>query len=407
MSNNSSSSQNRDEAFSLQRGSQKSIFGKSLLLSLTPYAMEQKLRQHCICLKESESDINKIKSLRPTITSICVKNKVFRSNEKLMKMALYSPYIIERALCLKDTYQFKQFIATGNGGAVIIITNNKGKEYVVKLMEYDIGFVYEVQSAYKFMNLGIGVNVYKACRVDFELNELPVQRDEDYKYVSTYESKTFSIGILVMEKVRYILDELYEENKSEFHYKQEISSLTTVIIPQILNVFKIMRENNCCHWDLHCGNIGFNDQYKLKIFDFGMSSATAYYPELTALSFAKGNMPFDHTRGLWKQMWEFLKDKIIELTGSENYKYDDDIVKRAKEGKLTYEDFVNQYFEIREDVKAIELQNRKEVYQQSCQENGADYCPDHTQEWINIEKRALSEIRHRHDPNLKRNIGTF
>jgi len=431
-------------------------FGESSLLSLTPYAMEQKLKENCITLKESEANFSKINESFHKIRKICMRNEMFSSNGYLMKMAEYSPYIIEEALCLKGKYTFKEFMATGNGGAVITITNNSnGTDYVVKLLEYDIGFVYEVQSAYKFMQLGIGVNIYQACRVNLELKEQLWYTHSTTKQRISYGRKIFPIGILVMEKVSNRLtdifdynedmqrqlaeakqnilqveqniaqlkaskidtDELkleleealaYKQNQASVQYDVEnyINNDINRIIPQILNAFQIMEENQCCHWDLHCGNIGFNNENNLRIFDFGMSSVLQYYEDMTALSFAKGNMPDGNEDNIiMTALWERLKHKIIPMTGSINSN-NSDIRQRARLLESTYNDMLSQYKEKWQDTYDREIWDRTNKYNDECHLARVKP-PDHTQEWDNILNRAMSEVNERYKTRTRRHFGTF
>jgi hypothetical protein len=284
------------------------------VLDLTPFAMEEELKKSCVCLSVTDT-LEKLENIEIT-------NEVFLRDERLTRMVYYAPYIIHNALCLKDSYTFGKYITTGNGGAVMtIISNYDRKEYVVKLMEYDISFVYEVQSARKFMKLGIGVDIYQACRVQVDFNKPMKYLDPETSIWKEWKSSLFQIGIIVMEKVHTTLLELCNNDRSD-----DIELLHK-ICPQIKEAFTIMENNHCSHYDMHRGNIGFNDKFELKLLNYGMSSVLVYYSDLIALSFAKSilsdEVESDFTQELWKHMKDFIMAIVNNIFPDIQPNYDD------------------------------------------------------------------------------------
>jgi len=341
------------------------------LLDLSPYQMEQRLKKSCITLQQSFLLHNKDKML-PKHVLDNITNPVFMNNQVLLLMALYSPMIIKEALCLKE-YTFGKFIATGNGGMVISITDiTNQKEYVVKLMEYSIGFLYEVQSSRRFMKLGIGVDIYKACRVDFELDE---------------NQHIFKVGILVMEKIEKTLDTFLFDSTPNVKDQENANRIGA----QLLQLFDVMKQNNICHYDLHSGNIGFIGT-KMKVFDFGMSSVIQYYPELTVLSLIKGIFPeAPDDKGLIKELWTCIGDALLRKLNSEDTSKLTN-VERIRDVYLTY---------FQRD-KVQEIDKRKYAYNMERLLSGIPYNPnDHEQEWKLLKEKTQSDIRDRRKRNPK------
>jgi hypothetical protein len=344
------------------------------LLDLSPYEMEKRLEKSCITLQQSFLLNNKDKMLPKSVLEN-ITNRAFKNKECLLRMASYSPMIIQEALCLKE-YTFDKFIATGNGGMVIAIkdTTNK-KEYVVKLMEYSIGFLYEVQSSRRFMKLGIGVDIYKACRLDFEFNDM----DEN--------QHIFKVGILVMEKIETILDTYLFQSKPNASDRINASRIGT----QLLKVFDVMKRNNICHYDLHSGNIGFIGT-KMKVFDFGLSSVLQYYPEVTILSLVKGIFPeAPDDKGFIKELWSCIGKTLFDHLNSE------DVAKLTNVERIS--EVYAKYFQ---RDKTQEIEKRKYAYNMERLLSGIPYNPnDREQEWNLLKERTQSDIRDRRKRNLK------
>jgi len=273
---------------------------KISVLDLTPYTMEQALEKSCVTINQEDA-VNQLSKQYMDM----IQDRNFLRDKQLMEMARYSPSIIEKALCLKN-YEFEKFIATGAGGIVMLIKDKVNqKAFVVKLMLYNLNFIYEVQSFRKFMKLGIGVDIYQACRVTIVMN-----KDTD---------NMLKVGLLVMEKVDDLLDRIMLDVPPN---EEEDKKNAQIIGPQILHIFEVMEKNHISHNDLHVGNIGLmGDEKKLKMFDFGSSSVLCYYPRTSLTSFIKSIIPDRYmNKGLLKELWNVIGNQLIQKFNST---YDD------------------------------------------------------------------------------------
>ena len=214
---------------------------------------------------------------------------------------------------IDDKYFYKKFINKGGFSNVYLVTDDNQKEYVAKIIKYGN----EEEEIYdKELKINQKLSQLKnpnIVRLVFNNKEGIMKTRETSLYEDEEGNNKLNEKI---EKIKYLIFEYANKGRLSkyacFNKGFKEGKVSKYIFKKILDIVQVIHNNKIYHLDLNLNNIVLDDDYNIKIIDFGLAE-TYENTKNGKLNDYRGTKPFEAPQMDLNVEYDPIKADIFSL----------------------------------------------------------------------------------------------